>query len=276
MANAQTAIQFARIYLNDINGITWTDSILMQLLQVAHLELQQELNLNNSSVIKAQTLPLTVAAGATTLGTQQPSNIINPISMIEGDPGTDPNSFEDMIRVDFIPYIDKTNWLTYWAWIGQVITFLGSLAQRQVVLRYEGFLTTPQLQTDPLGCLFAESYIGPRIVSLAYTSSGKDNKTIQATADRNLYKLIQAQVLDNQKPTRRKAYRSFKGITAPVGTSVPISMGTSSGGEVRIPSTTVPNGVITAFAFPYIPKFVIWNGLEQFQGVGYNSTCLSN
>ena len=157
MAQALQAIKFARTYLNDINGFTWNDATLMPLLQLAHNELVQKLEINRTGLLKVQSSPILVPALAITLGTSQPSNIINPISIVEGAVGDDPNNFEDMIKVSFIPYEDQTEQLTYWAWIGQLITFLGATEDRSVILRYEGSLATPQLLTDQLGCIFAEN-----------------------------------------------------------------------------------------------------------------------
>jgi len=212
MAQALQAIKFARTYLNDINGTTWGDPILMSFLQLAHNELVQKLEMNRTGVMKIQSSPITVPALALTLGSNQPTNIINPISMVEGAVGDDPDNFEDMVKVTFIPFEDQTEYLVYWAWNGQVITFLGATQPRSVVLRYDGALTTPQLLTDQLGCIFAENYIGPRIASLAFTAAGKDNKVVQALADRNLYQLIQSQVTNDQRPVRRRGYRSPKSV----------------------------------------------------------------
>ena len=66
----------------------------------------QEMNLNNSGYFKQQTGVLTVNVGDVTL-VQQPTNLLNPISMLEGDPGTDPDNFQDMIKVSFLPYLDQ-------------------------------------------------------------------------------------------------------------------------------------------------------------------------
>lgn len=270
MSNAFTAIKSARAYLNDINGITWSDAILFPLLQEAHGELQQELERNNTGVLKIQTAPMVVPAGATTLGTNQPSTIINPISMVEGDIGDSPDSFQDMIRVNFIPYEDRDDWLSYWAWIGQVITFLGCTRDKQVVLRYEGMLTTPQTLNDPLGCIFAERFIGPRIAALAYGIAGKNYKWLMDIAERNLYTIVANQVVNNQTPVRRKAYRSPKfgdiGVTKPIT----ISGGPSTNQISQwIPTVTPPDGIRTTFYFSAVPMFISWNGLNQYKNQGY-------
>ena len=76
---AFVALQSARTYLNDINGVTWTDSVLMPILQEAHRELVQELDLNGVGVLKQQTSPILVPAGSLDLGNNQPYNILEPI-----------------------------------------------------------------------------------------------------------------------------------------------------------------------------------------------------
>ncbi len=303
MAQAAQAVKFARAYLNDINGTTWTDPVLMSFLQIAHSELVQRLELNRTGVMKVQSPIITVPRGSVTLGYSQPSNIINPISMMEGQVGDDPDNFEDMVKVTFIPFIDQDTELTYWAWIGQNITFLGSTQDRDVILRYDGALQVPQRLTDQLGCIFAENYIGPRIVALAFTAIGKDNQRILDLAEKNLYRLIQSQVTNDQRPTRRRGYRSPKsGCGTSSSASVPI-FGTSGlpvGGAVsqwipalfrmvisgsqaltfdEMPGTfdatsgtfdeAALSGVFTVFAFPQVPRFISWNGVNQYLNQGY-------
>jgi hypothetical protein len=276
MAQALQAIKFARAYLNDINGTTWTDPVLMSFLQIAHSELVQRLELNRTGVMKVQSPIIIVPAGATTLGASQPDNIINPISMMEGQVGDDPDNFEDMIKTTFIPFIDQDTELTYWAWIGQTITLLGATIDRAVILRYDGALIVPQKLTDQLGCIFAENYIGPRIVALAFTAIGKDNKSILDLAEKNLYKLVQSQVTNDQRPTRRRGYRSPKsGTGTSSSASVPVYgvPGVPVAGVVSrwVPTVTPPDGIITIFAFSYVPRWISWNGINQYVNVGYKT-----
>lgn len=272
MATAQTAIQSARVYLNDINGITWSDALLLPLLQEAFGELTQELELNNTGVMKIQTDPIIIPAGTLNMSINQPSGLINPISMMEADIGADYNSFEDMTKVSFLPIVDQTTWLNWWAWIGQVITFIGATSDRQVILRYEGTIPTPTKLTDPLGCIFAERFLGPRVAALAYSSIGRDNKFLVNLAETNLYKIIQSQVVNDQRPTRRKPYRSPKSLYGVIrSVSYPISAPGGGTGAVNqwIMTTTLPDGVRTVFSFPQTPRFISWNGINQNLGVGY-------
>jgi hypothetical protein len=274
MATAYDAVKSARVYLNDINAVTWSDTVLMPLLQEAFGELTQELDVNGVGVIKQQTNPLTIPPFATSMGSQQPTNILQPISMLEGNVGDIPDNFQDMIRVTFLPYINQDQWLTYWAWLGETIQFIGSTTVRSVILRFEGSLPVPQLLTDPLTMIFAERYLGPRIASLANASIGRDSDRAQGIADKNLYKLIQSQVVQDQRPTRRKGYRAYKpqlGI-GPAGITISTSVPQGGAGVLWIPTTTPPDGTRTQFTFSYVPKYVSWNGMNQFQDKGYKLT----
>jgi hypothetical protein len=215
MSQALVALKLARTYLHDNNAITWTDAELMPLLQVAHSEMVEELKLHQLGTLKAVSARITIPALALDMGVNQPTNIIDPISLVEGDPGADIANFQDMVRTNFIPFEDQTNWLTYWSWIGEKIVFLGANTAREVILRYTGSIATPQYVTDQLGIIFAENFIAPRIVSLAFMNIGKPNQNIEDIAQTNLYKIIQHSVVDDQRPTRRRSYRSGKGCYSP-------------------------------------------------------------
>lgn len=270
MALAKDAIKSARAYLNDNAAITWTDAILMPLLQEAHGELIQDLDLNSIGVIKYQTAPIIVPAGAIDLGVSQPANIIEPISMMERSPGTDAESFVDMIKVNFLPEINRTTWLVYWSWMGQIINFLGATATREVVLRYKGFLTVPELLTDPIGVIFGERYLGPRIAALCYDIAGKNSDRLNEIAATNKYKLLQRGVLADQTPTKRRPYRSPKFVYG-TGAMVSVPVGSGGGGNpvLWIAPTPAPDGIATVFTFSQLPIWISWNGLNQYRGAGY-------
>ena len=263
---ASDALKSARIYLSDVNGITWSDSLLMPFLQEAFNEYLMESNNNRLPTLRLQTGVMSIPPMATSLVGQQPTNLLNPISMLEGDPGTDPDMFVDMIRTRFLPYTDPQNWLIYWSFNNETINFVGATQQRSVILRYEGTPAIPQLVTDALNIIFVERYLGPRIASMAYATIGRDNKAIQLIADKNLYTLIQARVVDNQTPTRRKAYRSWKpGTYLSAGIPAIVLPTTSATSPVVWTATlTIVDGIATQFAFPQLPKYVSYNGINQF------------
>ena len=267
MALALAVLNSARVYLNDINALTWSDAILMPYLQEAYGELIQELDINQVGVIKTQSQPILVPAGALNLGSDQPTNILEPIMMLERDPGTDAESFVDMYLVKFLPLVDQSAYLTWWAWLGEVIQFVGATSPREVILRYKGYPPTPQLLTDPIGVIFGDRYLGPRVAALAKESIDRPAKRENSIAEMNLHQLIQRNVLAEQIPVRRRAYRSPKstlGITGPVATTV--STGSGGNGLNFISTSTPPDGIRTGFVFPYIPRYVSWNGMAQFPG----------
>src|ERR1017187_3421677 len=268
MAQASVALKSARIYLGDINGISWPDSILMPILQEAHGELVQECERFSLSVILNQSAILLVNAGDLTLGANQPATLVEPISIMERIPGSDLESFEPMLRLTFIPLQDQSEELQYWAWLGQIITFLGATQDREILLRYKGSISTPNLLTDPLGFIFAERYIGPRVASIAWDSIGKDGSKFQKLAENNLYKIVQSNVTNDQRPVRRKGYRSPKD-TGPEGARISGIITVQGPTVAWLPTTTHPDGIRTMFFFTRFPKYVSWNGLNQFENIGY-------
>jgi hypothetical protein len=228
----------------------------------------QELEKFSLPIILHQSCIILVPAGARCLGSNQPDTLVEPISIMERIPGTDMEDFELMIRMTFIPTVDLDEDLTYWAWQGQQIKFLGATQDREIILRYKGSVATPQTLNDPLGFIFAERYIGPRIAAIAYDSVGKDGKKFQALADSNLYKIVQSNVTNDQRPVRRKGYRSPKD-TGPEGARISGIITVQGPTVAWLPTTTPPDGIRTMFFFTRFPKYVSWNGLNQFENIGY-------
>jgi hypothetical protein len=256
---ASVAIKSARTYLNDINGTQWSDAILMPILQEAFGELIQDLDLNSIGVLKAQTSPISVPAGTTTLP-GQPTNILEPISMQERVPGSDANFFQDMIKVNFLPEEDQVQDLIFWSWNGEVISLLGATSIKEVVLRYKGSLVSPQLLTDPIGVIYGERFLGPRIAAIAWDSIGRDSRKFNEIAERNKYKLIQRNVLQDQTPIRRRGYRSSRLVWPGESTGLISVTGGGGGPQVNVnfadgevPSGAI-NGVNEAFVFLHVPN----------------------
>jgi hypothetical protein len=272
MANASAAIQSARTYLNDINAITWSDAVLMPLLQEAFGELQLELSIHRNPVIKAQYITNVPAVSESQIPPVylpgQPANITYPISMYEKDVGDDDDSYDEMYQVTFLPNQDPDMELEFWSWQAQMIQFIGATTTRTVLLNYNGYLTTPNTLNDPLGFIYAERFLGPRIASIALSSIGHEKRAIYtaAIAEKNLYQVMQYNVTEDQRPYRRKKYRSAKSSFDVEGSTVPVGPIPSPIPNWIQPNQQ-PNGVAVVFTFNQAIIEATLNGLIQFPNV---------
>lgn len=272
MANASSAIASARAYLNDSNAITWTDAVLFPLLQEAFGELQLELSIHRNPVIKAQYTTTVPAIDNYTQSPvylpSQPANITSPISMYEKDIGDDDDDYDQMTQVTFLPNDDPDTELIFWSWQAQLIQFIGATSSRVVLLNYNGYLTTPNLLTDPLGFIYAERFLGPRIASLALSSINQEKRArfVGDIALENLYKVMQYNVTEDQRPFRRQKYRSPKGYFGIEGSTVPVGP-IPSPAPVWIAPNQQPNGIISVFTFNLGIIQASLNGLLQFPNV---------
>lgn len=199
MATAKDAIQIARSLLNDDLGTRWSDAILLPKLQIAHRELQADLELNSIPVTSTESIVLTVPAGATNLGVTQPADLIEPLSMMERDVGGSADDFDEMIEVAFIPQLAQDTTLLYWCWQTELIKLLGATTNREVLLRYTRSLTVPATINSDIGFIAGELFLGARI---AYLASGDERFDVQAQT--NLDKVIRANVKGMQGLVRRR------------------------------------------------------------------------
>ena len=277
MANALTALKSARSYLRDHNAVTWSDPILMPFLQEAFGELIQELELNDIGVIRRTSAIIKVPALTFNLPFQ-PADIVEPVDMMESKLGASLDSFIDMQGpLNYLPADDPyPDRLRYWSFNAEIISFVGCRQDRQVRLRYDAALPPPNKLTDSLGFIFAERYIGPRTAALALASVERDPTFVDNIAQNALYKIIQTNVVGDQRPVRRRAYRSRKFNFPLVGESLPqispITPITDSGdieNMAFLPPTNNIDGVTTNFNFLQLPKFMVYNGLILFENLGY-------
>jgi hypothetical protein len=200
MALTNVALATARTLLNDDNATVWTDPILLPKLQEAHRELQTDLWLVGSPVVREVTVPILVTLGNTDLGANQPQDLIAPTSLKEAESAN--GTWVDMTEVNYIPFdVAKTSKLVYWAWRGEKILFLGATASRYVVVFYRKLITIPTTANDPIGIIFGELYLGARTAALAAGSVGNKDvyDSITALAKANFEKVVAAN-RGQQKP----------------------------------------------------------------------------
>lgn len=164
------ALDLARSLLNDINEQLWINSVLVLKIQQAHRELQVQLRANACPVTRA-VIESPVDIFTTVLETP-PTDIVEPITLWEKAPLETDAHYVRMTEYDPLPVVDPGQRLVWWRWDGSAISFIGCLSPRRVKLYYKKFLPVPSTDTDFLGVIDGELYIGPRAAALAYGSTG--------------------------------------------------------------------------------------------------------
>lgn len=264
MSTALDAIKSARAYLNDNNGITWSDHALLPFLQEAFGELQLNLGSFRIPVIKSQ-IEVVIPSG-TTVFPSLPVNITSPISLFEKNVTASDDFYMEMSQVTFLPSQIPQSELAFWSWRAQQIEFIGATQDRKVKFRFNGYLTAPMVLTDPLGFIFAERFLGPRIASLALSSVGQAKRSISAeeSAQKNLYQIMQYNTTQDQRPVKRRKYRSL-GRASLGGTSVPVgNISETSSMPIWIAATNQPDGVTTVFTFANDILYLALDGTMLF------------
>lgn len=271
---ASVALQSARIWLNDENALAWTDFILMSKLQEAHRELIIKLRANSLPVIKNQSARFTVTANTTNLYTAslQPTNIIAPITLLENIVGGAVDTFREMEQVTFLPTILPRQELTYWAWLQEQIILVPSTAPRDLIIRFKGSITTPSTQNDPIGFIMGESYLGPRVAALCLQTIGKNGDIQNKAADAAIWDIVRSNVTEDQRPTRRRGYRSSRRRYLDENWSTPVVVGSGGGGgpvqkQEQIFTATGGQTSFTPAFSPLASCEVYVNGLLQAPGI---------
>jgi len=208
-----------RNYLNDVDGITWTDAHLMPCIQEAHRELQEHLSLNDIAVVRNQVSNsgsspgLHIVAGTYSLiaAGLMPKDLLEPIAISERDWGdTTPEDYIGLERLPFLPNYSSNNFLYFWTWLNEDIQFIPATTDRDIQLRYRSSITTPLNMNSSVGFLRGELYIGPRAASLCclITKDFKSHDRFREIADKNLDIVIRSNVKNDQGVgVRRRAYR---------------------------------------------------------------------
>jgi len=211
MANASVALAEAQALLNDVGASLFTDAVLLPSLKKAHRELQVLLWENGLPVIKEVTAVIDVAANATSLGANLPTDILEPKALQERvDGSTSEDDWRDVPEADPLPRVEPSARIMYWAWREEVVEFIAPTTAREVKLRYLKGLTVPTSGSSAIGLIFGELYLGPRLASIAVQTLGNTTRAEELTNDAAFWipKILAANVKRGQAiPTRRIPYR---------------------------------------------------------------------
>lgn len=221
VATAAQVLNSARTHLNDELGLNWNDTKLLPKLQEAHRELRAQLVLVGIPVVDEFSIIMTVPALTTDDSNQDlsvvagyPTDMIIPIWIKERQVGQRNVDFHDMTQVDTIPYMDKSTYLGYWAWLEEVIVVRGALNSNQIQIKYGRNIPTPVVNTDNIGFMYGELFLSYRTAALAAGSTGNDQKNTYLTsqAERNLDTVIRMNIKSLQNlPAKRRPYHRGKG-----------------------------------------------------------------
>lgn len=202
----------ARTYLNDDAAVQFPDPVIIPKIQEAHRELQEELWVVGSPLVRSQVMlaytapQLTIAASIPPNNTPGllPLDFLCPTALFENAAGSliSATGWIPMTEAFYIPLgASMAANLGWWAWQQEQLILAGATQSRAVVMQYRRLIPIPILATDPIGILFGESYLAARAAAMvAGTVGNKDIlDTATALAKENLGKVISAN-RGQQKP----------------------------------------------------------------------------
>lgn len=187
---ASVVLATARTLLNDDAASNWTDAALFPKLQQAHKELQIKLRRAAAPVMKSRYTEI-IAATNTVFATP-PADLVAPIQLWETSSGGAVNTYALMTESDPLPNVIPVSTMIWWAWIDEIVTFIGSSANRQILMLYWRSLALPQVNTDLIGFINGELYLAPRTAAIAAGSVGQaaEMTALAQLADGSLSEVI--------------------------------------------------------------------------------------
>lgn len=174
---AATVMDRAAALLNDSSLSIFTYVAQIPYLNVALDELQELFEENNIPSTNKVSAVIPITTGTVTLdgAAGLPSDLVEIQSLGERTTGTT-DTFIPMIRVEFLPQtLVQTMQLIYWAWIGEVIKFIGATSDRDVELNYIASLfSTITASTDTISAINSRSFLAYRTAALCAEFIGEN------------------------------------------------------------------------------------------------------
>jgi hypothetical protein len=196
-AQLSQVLTTARTYLNDDNIAVWSDPTLIPKVQEAHRELQTELWVNGSPIVRAQSsiLSIPTSGSVTNLGTLNPSgyptDLLLPTALSEST--ASPVTWQPITETIYFPigYLAQVA-LTWWSWQEENILLAPCSSARSIIVQYRRSIPIPVVATDLIGILFGEIYLAPRAAAIAAGSVGNKatHDEMTALAKSNFGKLL--------------------------------------------------------------------------------------
>ena len=181
---AYVVMDHASVLLNDKSKAIFTYDIQLPYLNIALVELEEELELNNVPITNRTDALVVVNPGIDGIGggngqPNLPPYLVEPITLYEKPFGT-AHSFSEMKRVEFLPVNQiNTAYLIYWSWVGDRIHFIpgGATSQLTIQMNYvRSVFKHVATDRDEIQYNRARSYLVYRTAALCAEFVG-ENKT---------------------------------------------------------------------------------------------------
>jgi hypothetical protein len=204
----------ARTYLNDDNSTQFPDPVLIPKIQEAHRELQTELWVVGSPLVRNQGLIVTptITTDVTKLlspdgsGNYLLTDFLCPTALFEA-----PNSVGGQFQAGWTPMTEAfyipigyipTSTIQWWMWRDEIV-YIGpcTISPKNIIIQYRRNIPIPAVSTDLIGILYGEAYLAARAAAIAAGSVGNAEvfAALTSVAKEQLSKVITAN-RGQQKP----------------------------------------------------------------------------
>lgn len=211
MGELRDITNLVRALVDDIPEATYTDDVLLPLVNSIHRDVQSRLA-ENGVTTQVDHVELALAANATEITSSStpalPSDFIVPFRMWE-KPTVGSDKFKEMIKwTNGLPDLDQGQDLKIWEWLDGVIALIGSTRAITVKIRYEKELA--DLSIIPPGNSIK---IRGAVDALAYGTAhlinpkgqpAKNTNTFASMYEEKMHQLINRNIRPEQRRSRRR------------------------------------------------------------------------
>jgi len=201
-AQLSVVLSTARTLVNDDLATVFTDPVLIPKVHEAHRELQEQLWLAGSPIVREQSSPLVVSKDTRLLdfGTTNPvlpNDLLCPFKLYENLPSADEtiDGWHEMTEVFYIPLgVTLSDNFTWWAWRKEKLYLAGGNNDRAIIIQYRKRIWEPATVYNEIGILFGEMYLAARAAALTAGTLGNKEvyDAMTALAEKNLATVITA------------------------------------------------------------------------------------
>lgn len=216
MTAGDVIIEAQSVYLNDTSAANYPSAVLLPILAKACKDLEIELQSNGVSEVKEVSAVLPITIGLTTLNAAAgfPSDVLDPIELLERPSGGTVDQFVSMRQLTWEPDVTAESEIKFWDYREGEIKLNLATSAREIKLRYiKAFIAITSINTV-IPLVQAQGYLAARTSALAAANIGENPSramVCQTEAEIRLKKLLNVMVKQNQSiPVRRRRFQPFK------------------------------------------------------------------